>query len=240
MSVDAMSYVKSIEWDHRASWSLLLVIAENTFNDTGICRVGQSILAEESRSSERTVRNNLRILAEGEIIKITPCGDPNGGRLPDEIFLIGFLEWLSETRKRKSAKVAGKGEGGNRQELPVQTGKFRQGNRQLVAGLYKDTRTSNRTSDARAARKDNFDFGSEGSVEADTPAPGPQEVAVTRNTASWDRWLSYLEQADRPTAERMRKAFVVFAATRDPLPNSPPPRIPDAAIRGKAHRGKAA
>lgn len=95
---------------------------------------------------------------------------------------------------------------------------------------------------ARAARGSDFgfDFGSEGSANADPAEPGPQEVAVTRNTASWDRWLSYLEQTDRSTADRMRKAFVVFAATRDPHANSPPPRIPDAAIRGKNHRGKAA
>lgn len=236
-----MSYVKSIEWDHRASWSLLLVIAENTFNDTGVCRVGQSILAEESRSSERTVRNNLRVLEKGKVIEITPCGDPKGGRSPDEILLVGFLEWLSETRKRKSAKVAGKGAGGNRQELPVQTGKFRQGNRQLVAGLYKDTRTSNRTSEARGARKDDFDFGSEGSGTPDSAqSPATDEVAVTRNTASWDRWLNYLDQTDKDAADRMRKAFVVFATTRDPAPGSMPPRIPAPSVPRKTPNGKAA
>jgi len=85
-----------------------------------------------------------------------------------------------------------------------------------------------------------FDLESEVSEPTDSAPKSSDEHAITRQSASWDRWLNHLDKTDRPTADQMRKAFVVFVSSRDPLPDSPPPRIPDAAIRGKTQRGRAA
>ena len=62
----------------------------------------------------------------------------------------------------------------------------------------------------------------------------PGEHAIAKFSTSWDRWLAFLEKTDRGAADRMRGAFVIFAASPDPIPGSPIPRIPAATTKGKA------
>lgn len=70
--------------------------------------------------------------------------------------------------------------------------------------------------------------------------PRDGEIAIPKSSVSWDRWLIYLESVDKPAANLMRKGFVIFAPTPDPLPGSPTPRIPVASVPGNDPRGKAA
>jgi len=64
-------------------------------------------------------------------------------------------------------------------------------------------------------------------------APAAGEVAIARLTASWDRWLRHVTQIDPRAADRMRRAFVVFALSAEPGPQSPLPRIPACAAKTK-------
>jgi hypothetical protein len=144
LSVDAIAFVKTLDVDNPMSRLLLFIVGENTFNDSGLCRVGQAVLCDETRASERTVRNHIKKLAKAKVLAVHKQARAGGGRDVDAIELVGFTNWLKENRKSKPAKSAGS----NRQNLPVQTGNlFAGSNRQLFAGSYKDNRTSNRTSE---------------------------------------------------------------------------------------------
>lgn len=106
MSVDAMTYAKTLRVGPRMK-GLLLVIAKNTFNDTGTCKVGQEVLSRETEIPERTLRRYLAELEHLQAIKRRRVGVPGrGGRLHDEIHLTGFLDWLRDHRQIKPAKVA--------------------------------------------------------------------------------------------------------------------------------------
>jgi len=59
------------------------------------------------------------------------------------------------------------------------------------------------------------------------------EFPIVQSSSGWDRWLRYVETIDRPAADLMRGAFVVFAATPEPVSGSPIPRIPTSAAKRK-------
>jgi hypothetical protein len=64
--------------------------------------------------------------------------------------------------------------------------------------------------------------------------PKAGEVAIVKLSAEWDRWLEHVHKLDRPAADRMRAAFVVFAPSKNPTPGSSIPRIPAPTPKGKA------
>lgn len=98
MSVDAIAYVKTLDVDNPMSRLLLFIIGENTFNDTCLCKVGQQVLAEETRASDRTVREHLKKLEQAGVLIITPQPKSGGGRGYDAIEIVGFREWLGRNR----------------------------------------------------------------------------------------------------------------------------------------------
>jgi hypothetical protein len=100
MSIDAITYAKTLDVDNPMSRLLLFIIAENTFNDTGECKVGQSVLAYETRAHERTVRRHLDKLGDEKVINVKVRPRAEGGRLNDAIELVGFLDWLRQTRTK--------------------------------------------------------------------------------------------------------------------------------------------
>jgi len=100
MSIDAITFVKSLPSGrvYRPARALALIIAENTFNDSGACRVGQAVLCADADLPERTLRRYLSRLEADGVIAREVRGRRNGGRLPDSIVLVGFLDWLSHVR----------------------------------------------------------------------------------------------------------------------------------------------
>jgi len=109
MSIDAIAYAKTLDVDNPMSRLLLFIIAENTFNDTGLCKVGQAVLADETRASLRTVQRHVEKLKTEKVLRPRAQPREGGGRECDALELIGFLSWLKRSRSPESepAKSAG-------------------------------------------------------------------------------------------------------------------------------------
>lgn len=109
MSFDAMSYVKTLpdKGDMPCSDLLVLfIIAEKTFNDSGLCRVGQRGLREDVGMSESTMRRCLKRLEKRGTIKLLPArGLLGGGSNPGAIELLGFTQWLGKNRPEKKVRT---------------------------------------------------------------------------------------------------------------------------------------
>lgn len=140
MSTDAITYIKTLPSGHvyRPARALVLIVAENTFNDTGACHVGQRVLCADADLPERTVRRYLARLESDGIIVRESRGRKHGGRLNDSITLVGFREWLASVRhnaaKTKPAKLAALPADQTGQHWPDRTG-------QQVAGNKTESRT---------------------------------------------------------------------------------------------------
>lgn len=93
MSMQAINYAMTLPVDEPGPRLLLFVIAHHVHWKTGTMHVGQSELAEEVRSSERSVRRWLVYLEQAGFITRKECRDEKGHRLFDEIELLGYLEW---------------------------------------------------------------------------------------------------------------------------------------------------
>jgi hypothetical protein len=136
MSIEAIAYVKSLPSGriYRPARALVIVIAENTFNNTGECRVGQQVLCVDADISERTLRRYLQRVETAGVIARRPRGRKNGGRLTDAITLVGFMEWLAAVKSIgiEPAKLAGS-------VKPASTWPERTG--QHVAGIEIESRT---------------------------------------------------------------------------------------------------
>jgi hypothetical protein len=98
--------------DNPMSRLLLFIIAENTFNDTGLCRVGQKVLADETRASIRTVQDHIKKLKDAKVLRPRPQPKEGGGREFDALELIGFLRWLKRSRSPGSEPAESAGSGG--------------------------------------------------------------------------------------------------------------------------------
>ncbi len=101
MSIEALTFAKLTdlkEVEKPAIRLLFYVIAENTFNDTGLCKVGQDELVYQTRGKLRTVQRHLAQLATAKIIEIERRGGGGSGRLPDAIRLLRFRDWLVDQR----------------------------------------------------------------------------------------------------------------------------------------------
>jgi hypothetical protein len=109
MSIEAITFVKLLDLGERESPCarlLMQTIAENLFNDSGLCRVGQAELALQTRVSIRTVARHLKALAFGHaVVVIHPQYSADMGRTADAIEIVGFKPWLAECREKSSKKV---------------------------------------------------------------------------------------------------------------------------------------
>lgn len=106
VSIEALTYAKSVRV-YKPARAVWLVIAENTFNDSCVCRVGQQVLADESDTPERTLRTHLARLQRDGHIRRTPKYGVGGGRRHDDIEIVGFREWLADHRLDAAARAAG-------------------------------------------------------------------------------------------------------------------------------------
>ncbi len=243
MSFEALAYIDTLNWKHRASWAVLRIIAEYTFNDSGVCRLGQVALSLKHRSCERTIRSAILKLKDAKIIEIIPRGNPIGGRYPDSIKIVGFAEWLPKYTEGKAAKVAGKGGAGNRQDLPGLTGKLQPGNRQDLPLRCKDSRTNNRTnirtqSRSRADEKriafESEVLTSESSVQGASTGDIRQHwVTIYRGSSEFDAQKKFAYENYPETGKLMDRQRVYFVRVlrARPEPGDPAPEIDAAALR---------
>lgn len=165
MSIEAIAYAKQMDLgaaENAQARLLVYVIAENTFNDSFVCRLTQAQLAYEAgRVSERTVRRHLDAL-EGARVVVRPKAQrraDGGHMLGDVIRLRGFKRWYLRDHggRRNGGSPADKLSGGKRATggqvvrppadtcCPPAAG-------QQVSGAYKDNRTSKSVLKARGAR----------------------------------------------------------------------------------------
>lgn len=95
MSKEAMKYVKTLEVNYFVTKTLLLAIARRTFNDSGLCRCGQTSLMSETGLCSRTVVRHLNKLRQLGIITCKKRPGAGLGRLNDDIEIVGFKAWLN-------------------------------------------------------------------------------------------------------------------------------------------------
>jgi hypothetical protein len=213
MSIEAISFAKSLDVKEPVSRLLLLIIGENTFNDTGLCKVGQKVLIDETRTSERTVRRHLRELVDKGVIKMHPKFKGNGTRDVDAIELLGFLDWLPATRSKQPVNLAG---GQNAGGVPATRDR---GYRPMVAGTYKESRTSTRTSNAPAREDSKSGFQKVGAfvgVVTITPA----------DATSWKAWQEHLASiGEHALAEAAVAAGRMNVVKRFPKSDTPLPIV---------------
>lgn len=172
MSIEALAFAKQLDLGANESAQarlLIYVIAENTFNDSFVCRLCQEQLAYEAgRATDRTIRRHLDALEAARIIIRKRSRDDNGNFLAHVIRLVGFKRWYARDhaapKKRyrsqsPPAKLSG-GEGPPDtppKRLPppdkMSSGppdklsagppdKLSGHHRTLLSGTYKDNRTS--------------------------------------------------------------------------------------------------
>jgi len=122
VSIDAIAYVKTLEVGDPTSRLLLWAIAENTFNDSHRCKVGQGVLAEDVGVSERTIRRRLDQLARRAPALIRRHRIAGAERAPDEIEIVGFAEWFAANRRGRRAFRPDRLSGADRTDCPVPTG----------------------------------------------------------------------------------------------------------------------
>jgi DNA-binding transcriptional ArsR family regulator len=105
MSIEALAFAKITDLgaaESPAARLLFYVIAENTFNDSLMCRVGQAELVYQTRGAMRTMQRHLSALVNAGIITVSRSGGVGAGRLPDAITIVGFGDWLAHERARHS------------------------------------------------------------------------------------------------------------------------------------------
>lgn len=152
MSIEAIAFAKQLdlgEAENAAARLLLYVIAENTFNDTFVCRLCQEQLAYEAgRVSDRTVRRHLATLEAARVIIRAGRRDSHGHASNDIIRIRGFkrdyLMRHGKLRRKFQADILSGRDAPTGQNVrspadnrcPVASG-------QQVSGRYKESRTSN-------------------------------------------------------------------------------------------------
>jgi DNA-binding transcriptional ArsR family regulator len=232
MSIEAIAYAKSMDLDgaeNAAARLLLYVIAENTFNDSFVCRLSQEQLAYEAgRVSERTVRRHLEALEEaGKIVRPRAQRRATGGHmLTDVIRIRGYKRWYLRDHgaHKRGGSPADKLSGGaanvSRARRAATGG---QNDRpppdtccpptagHLLSAAYKDSRTSNPVPscapDARGSA--NVDFRSE--VRKPRSA-----ITLTPSDVSWGEWIEALRSDDAAAAERAIAAGEIVTTARWP------------------------
>jgi hypothetical protein len=106
MSIEAITYAKTLKGMKPGERLTLFIIAENTFNDTGKCKIGNAELAYQTGSGLRSVVRYIQALAAGGFIKISKQPRATGGSSFAHMELVGFVEWLAGIRNPKVPTVA--------------------------------------------------------------------------------------------------------------------------------------
>lgn len=234
MSTEAIAFSKLVELGEHETASarlLLYVIAENTFNDSGLCRVGKAELALQLRMSASTVLRQCKTLEQAGRIKVHLRPGAGEGRKPDDIELIGFKQWLSTQRAAFGVSTPAEPQhlGGQSVNLPERgnpskSTKTGGGNPSLMTGSYKESRTSSRT--RKEPNNSQFEK-KEGGIR---PA-----IPITFGSASWRAWIEHLKGKGRDDlAEAAEVSGAMTAAARWPKANSPLPVIDRAAGAARA------
>lgn len=216
MSIEALAYAKQMDLDGAESAQarlLVYVIAENTFNDTFVCRLSQEQLAYEAgRVSERTVRRHLDALEAARLI-VRPRAQRRAGgghMLSDVIRLRGFKQWYARDHGRRKAgspadKLSGGGANVSRGSRAATGGQFVRppadtccppAAGQQVSGAYKDTRTSNPVPSGAHARSEGSNSVLEGKGVRD-------RLRITVGGPKFAEWLAdmaFVKTGDAVTA----------------------------------------
>lgn len=144
MSLQAINFAMTQPVEETGPRLLLFIIAHHVNWETGFMYVTQEQLADEIKSSERSVRRWLEYLEVEGYIARRECRGDQGRRLPDEIELIGYLEWqrvLYEGGTIKSPKARAKRVDKLSEEQPDNLAGSDDDNRTLLSG-------TNRTNEA--------------------------------------------------------------------------------------------
>lgn len=112
MSIAAIAFAKTVDLldcEGPAARLLLYVLAENTFDDTFVCRLSQEQLALDVRIADRTVRRHLDALETSGIIIRAKRRSSGGNAMPDAIRIVGYKRWYHRDHGgRKRAARGGK------------------------------------------------------------------------------------------------------------------------------------
>lgn len=221
MSMQAINFAMTQPVGEPGPRLLLFVIAHHVHWQTGTMYVSQAELAKEVCSSERSVRRWLDYLQSEGYITRQEKRDDRGHRLPDEIELLGYIEWqkvLYEGGTIRDPKTRGKavekqaanladGQEPTGQMTGVLPDKMGEPTGQGMSGSNEPSRTirgtfsaSERASDADASR----------TPRAEKLAPS---ITVRRSDPSWEDWVA---SVDLETAERMQRAGEFTATKRWP------------------------
>ena len=140
MSGMALEYVMQRMTGSPKARLLSLCLAHHVNNFTGKAFPGQKTLSQVCGFSERTVRDAIREIEAGGLIKRRERRNSQGERTSDEYELLGYVEWreqcLAAAQKPDPKKWKSR-ENDNRQILPLDentTGRFRRDNRQILPG----------------------------------------------------------------------------------------------------------
>lgn len=221
MSMQAINYAMTMPVGEPGPRLLLFVIAHHVNWKDGLMYVSQAELAKEVCSSERSVRRWLEYLqAEGYIVR-SERRDDRGHRLPDEIELLGYIEWqkvLYEGGTIRNPKGRGKpvgeqpdkmadgGEptgqmtGGLPDKSGQPTGQGVSGSNEPLGTIDRTLSAGERASDASASR----------SPRQEKLVP---RFTITKSDPSWSEWIDHV---DDQTSSRMEAAGEFEASARWP------------------------
>lgn len=186
MSVEALAYAKMTELGDAEGFSsrlLFYIIAENTYNDSGLCRLGKGELATQMRCNPSTITRQCAALESVGIIKVHPRSEGARGRLPDDIEILGFRAWLINGRSSRGVPQYAEDEGNS----PIPQNAIVQ-----KAGL--DRNPANQTS--QSCNKAGLDKESvQGSVQDSPPTPSGERGGKVLGSG-WSRgWTEKAQDA---------------------------------------------
>lgn len=104
MSIAAINYAQRIRVGDFGAKLLFITIAENTFNDSGLCRVGQTVLMNSCEMSKSTLWRKLNVLQALGLIRVHVRPGSGSGRLTDAIELVGFLDWYTDSQPNEGGQ----------------------------------------------------------------------------------------------------------------------------------------
>lgn len=146
MSLQAINYAMTQPVEETGARLLLFIIAHHVHWETGVMFVTQAQLAEEIRASERSVRRWLDVLEADGYIARKECRGDQGRRLPDEIELIGYLEWqrvLYEGGTIRAPKARSKRVDNYEEKQPDNLAGSDADNRTLLSGIDRSEQPDN-------------------------------------------------------------------------------------------------
>lgn len=109
MSNYACSYIKGLSLS-RTERKILLAIADQVFDDSGVCRRKQSALACRAGVSTRTFKHHLAVLQTRGIVRVHNAkGLAGGGRRCAPIELLGFRDAFTKKCEQNRSRASKRG-----------------------------------------------------------------------------------------------------------------------------------